>query len=279
MWATDISPVTQDVWLRTHPYLQSVADLHALVDAAAVRISPADAAALRWEDYGDEVLRGAPLLHSSIVMIDYAPVEKIVRSLVESMAASPPTDKLAVETRTLSAELNGDPHAARPVVAWLLGDNAFASACPGLLRYLGWTVLSRYLRSLTDAFSNWRDDERWLRTYCPTCGSPPAMAQLVGVDQGRQRFLSCGCCRTRWRYKRTGCPFCENGDDRRLAVVVAEGEGGLRIDSCESCKGYLKTYDGEGSETVLLADWTSIHLDVIACDRGLKRLAASLYDL
>jgi hypothetical protein len=30
---------------------------------------------------------------------------------------------------------------------------------------------------------------------------------------------------------------------------------------------------------VLLADWTSIHLDIIAQDRGLKRLATSLYQL
>lgn len=37
--------------------------------------------------------------------------------------------------------------------------------------------------------------------------------------------------------------------------------------------------EGEGSEGVLLADWTSLHLDVIARDRGLKRLAASLYEL
>ena len=27
---------------------------------------------------------------------------------------------------------------------------------------------------------------------------------------------------------------------------------------------------------MLLADWTSIHLDIIARDRGLKRLAASM---
>jgi FdhE protein len=105
------------------------------------------------------------------------------------------------------------------------------------------------------------------------------MAQLVAADQGRQRLLSCGCCRTRWRYKRTGCPFCENEDDRSLGVLTIEGERGLRIDYCGSCNSYLKTYGGEGNETVLLADWTSIHLDVIACDRGLKRFAASLYDL
>jgi FdhE protein len=58
-----------------------------------------------------------------------------------------------------------------------------------------------------------------------------------------------------------------------------EAEGGLRIDYCESCKGYLKTYCGQGNEKVLLADWTSMHLDFIARDRGFNRLATSLYEL
>jgi len=33
-----------------------------------------------------------------------------------------------------------------------------------------------------------------------------------------------------------------------------------------------------GDETLLLSDWSSVHLDLIAHDRGLKRLAASLYE-
>ena len=74
-----------------------------------------------------------------------------------------------------------------------------------------------------------------------------------------------------------GCPFCET-DSQRLASVTIEGEPGLRIDHCESCGGYLKTYDGQGDETLLLSDWSSLHLDLIAHDRGLKRLAASLYE-
>jgi len=145
------------------------------------------------------------------------------------------------------------------------------------LRYLAWTASARYLRPVVRAFEAWRDEDRWLRRYCPTCGSLPAMAQLVGVDQGRKRLLSCGCCGTRWQFKRTGCPFCD-ADTQRLASVAIEGESGLRIDHCESCGGYLKTYDGEGNETLLLSDWSSLHLDLIAHDRGLKRLAASLYD-
>jgi hypothetical protein len=49
-----------------------------------------------------------------------------------------------------------------------------------------------------------------------------------------------------------------NSGDHRLAVLAVEGEYGLRIDYCEACGGYLKTYIGEGSEDVLLADWTSV---------------------
>lgn len=71
--------------------------------------------------------------------------------------------------------------------------------------------------------------------------------------------------------------FCQSADDHRLAVVAIEGEAGLRIDYCEACGGYVKTYEGTGSESVLLADWTSFHLDVIASDRRRKRLPASLY--
>ncbi len=93
------------------------------------------------------------------------------------------------------------------------------------------------------------------------------------------RMLSCGCCRTRWRYRRTGCPFCERTDDHRLSVVGVQGENGLRIDYCEGCHGYPKTYDGEGSESVLLADWTSLHLDLLARDRGLTRMAASFSEV
>jgi hypothetical protein len=60
-------------------------------------------------------------------------------------------------------------------------------------------------------------------------------------------------------------------------VLAAERENGLRTDSCELGGGYLKTNAGRGHESFLPEDWTSLHLD-IARHRGLKRLAASLYE-
>lgn len=271
--------MTQDVWLSTHAYLQPVALLHAVVDTAAAEIPNEDPYVPIWDDYTADFQQGVPLLESSAAIIDLTAAANAVMLLIEKLSAVPLSGKLVRETRLLDSELRGDPDAPRRTVAWLLYRDVYASACPGLLRYFGWTALARHLRPVVNAFAGWREEERWLRNYCPTCGSRPSMAQLVGTDPGRLRLLSCGCCKTRWRYRRTSCPFCQNQNDHGLAVLAVEGEGGLRIDYCESCRGYLKTYDGEGSENVLLADWTSIHLDIIAHDRGLIRSAASLYEV
>ncbi len=271
--------MTRDAWLAAHPYLQPLADVDALVQAAAAETCVPAASIPDWEGYAGDFHAGVPLLQSSSAAIDLPRPEDAVLSLIEKLASSPLPGTLAQQCRVLGAELQLARDAAALAEAGVLTSDSFSPTNSGLFRYLGWAVLVRYLAPVVSAFDGWRNEERWLRNYCPTCGEPPAMAQLVGKDPGRLRKLSCGRCRTRWRYRRTGCPFCDVQDEHRLAVVAVEGEGGLRIDYCETCGGYLKTYDGEGSESVLLADWTSLHLDVIARDRGLKRLATSLYDL
>ena len=271
--------MTQDVWLAKHPYLRSVADFDAQVATAAASIPSGSVHIPNWDDYVGDYQAGIPLLRSSHVAIAFEPAEAILVSLVESLTPKLLPEKLARECRVLDAQLRNEMNAAHRTISWLLDSEVFKPAHPGLTRYLGWTALTLYLRPLVDAFSSWREEERWLCGYCPTCGSPPAMGQLIGFDPGRLRLLSCGCCGTRWRYRRIGCPFCESGDDHRLAALTIEGESHLRIDYCDSCRAYLKTYVGEGSESLLLADWTSLHLDIIARDRGLKRSANSLYEL
>jgi FdhE protein len=232
----------QDSWLEAHPYLGPLADLSAEVERAAAALEILDVRIPDWNDYQQDFLAGVPLLTSAGAGIDLEPGERMAATLVEQLRA-----------------------------------NTSPEPIPWLLRYASWTAMALYLRPLVTAFDSWRDDDKWLRRLCPTCGSLPAMAQLVGADPGRKRLLSCGCCRTRWQFKRTGCPFCES-DSQRLASLAIDAEPRLRIDHCESCQGYLKTYNGQGDEALFLADWSSLHLDLIAHDRGLKKVAASLFD-
>ena len=235
--------MTAERWLETHSYLRPVAALATAIERAAAEIEVVEAGLPDWNQYRPDFLAGVPLLSSAGAGVNIEPGERMGTELLERLASDPVADVPS----------------------------------PGLSRYVGWVAMRRFLHPVLDAFEAWRNEDQWLRNHCPTCGSPPAMAQLVGADPGRKRVLSCGCCGTRWQFKRTGCPFCER-DSQRLTSVAVEGESGLRIDYCESCRGYLKTYDGEGDERLLLADWSSLHLDLIAHDRGLKRLAASLYD-
>jgi FdhE protein len=271
--------MTLEDWLTRHPYLQSVADFQVQVEAAASVAPIPDLAIRHWDDYVSEFHNGVPLLHSSGAAIDLQPAEEVITRLIHELASRALPNPPAKQIAALAGELRGEQVAPHRVLGWLIYNDELHSDHPGLLRYLGWTALRRFLRPVVEAFAKWRDEERWLRRYCPTCGSLPAMAQLVGMDSGRIRLLSCGCCGTRWRYRRMGCTFCENENDHRLPVLTIEGENGLRIDSCDSCGGYLKAYEGQGCESFLLRDWTSLHLDIIARDRGLKRLAPSLYEL
>jgi FdhE protein len=269
--------MTPELWLEAHPYLRPLAELSAEVDRAVDAIDVSDARIPDWENYRAGFLAGVPLLTSTDAAVDLEPGGRMAGALLESLAAGKSSGRVAAELRALATELREEPEVSRRIAGFLLGDETLTPQFPGLLRYLAWTAMARFLGPVVNAFNGWRDEERWLRRYCPTCGSLPAMAQLVGVDPGRIRLLSCGCCGTRWQFKRTGCPFCET-DTQRLASVAIEGEPSLRIDHCESCGGYLKTYNGQGDETLLLSDWSSLHLDVIAHDRGLNRLAASLYE-
>ena len=272
------SPVTREAWLAEHAYLRPAADLHALVETAARAVPLPSATVPHWPDYADAFEDGVPLL-SSTAAPDLSPAEYALTALLEKLMTCNLPGTLSEQPQAIAAELRADSEAPRRAIGWLLDRTTFDSACPGLLRYLGWTVLASHLSAVVAAFSAWRDEERWFRNYCPTCGMRPAMAQLVGTDPGRLRLLSCGHCHTRWRYRRTGCPFCEAEDDHRLAAFAVENDSALRIDYCESCRGYLKTYVGEGSESLLLADWTSLHLDVVARQRELQRFGASLYQL
>jgi FdhE protein len=270
--------VTLDDWIREHAFLQPIARLRTRIDAAIKSAAIPHPPIPDWDDYREDFAAGVPLLHSADTDIDLGPAGAAVVALVHSLTACPLAGAIAFDVRVLSVELPRGDASARRVADWLIGDESWTPSRPGSLRYVGWLTMAACLRPVLGAFADWRDDDRWLRRYCPACGSLPAMAQLVGVEPGRRRLLSCGCCGSRWRYGRTGCPFCEV-ESPRLASFGIDGEGGLRIDYCESCRGYLKTYDGHGAEAVLLADWTSLHLDLAARDRGLQRLAASLYDV
>lgn len=273
--------MTKRQWIDGHPWLEGVAAFQAIVDGLAVDVAPVPAGGA-WEAAGAELEAGVPLLGSRAAGLDVAQAGgAALRSLATRLAAAVLPPAIAASVKALDATWREDPAAAEEAIRSLVRGSPPRGAPEGagLVRYLGWSALRRVLAPVAAAFEDERDGRRWRRGSCPTCGVAPVVGALVAVADGRGRKLACGCCGTRWGFQRVACPFCGNEDADRLALLQVDQEPGHRLDVCEECKGYVKTWTGEGDAELALSDWPTLHLDVLARERGYHRHGASLYDI
>jgi FdhE protein len=113
----------------------------------------------------------------------------------------------------------------------------------------------------------------WQRGYCPVCGTWPSLVEMRGIQ--RERRLRCGCCAADWALPVLHCPFCGELDHHLLGSLIPEGdEKQRRIETCESCRGYLKVVMTLGALpplTLALQDLATVPLDFVAQERGYER--------
>lgn len=71
------------------------------------------------------------------------------------------------------------------------------------------------------------------------------------------------------------CPICMNKDTNKLDILIIDNEEGFRIDLCNECKSYIKTFERIllNDHTPELLDIMSLPLDIIAQEKGYKRLS------
>jgi FdhE protein len=115
--------------------------------------------------------------------------------------------------------------------------------------------------------------ESWMRGYCPICGAWPALAELRGLE--RSRRLRCGRCASDWPIPVLRCPFCDELRHDRLRSLLPEGdEQTRRVDTCDTCKGYVKSFStlqAMPPRTLATMDLATVALDMVAVDRGYAR--------
>ena len=123
----------------------------------------------------------------------------------------------------------------------------------------------------------------WTESDCPVCRGIPQVSAIVEESdefmQGSPRYLICSRCAYWWRFARATCPTCGEHDPKNLGSFRAEAWPWARIDNCESCRSYIKTFDlreqGAGPVVPLIDDLATIALDLWAQDQGSNRSAAS----
>jgi len=107
---------------------------------------------------------------------------------------------------------------------------------------------------------------------CPWCGSLPGLARLTRDEH--HRVLCCSLCGESWEFARLQCPFCEN--QGAVGVLYLEAADPCTVETCQQCKGYLKTVDEqrlpEDEAVVPLVQATAtLHLDLIAQQKGYRQ--------
>jgi FdhE protein len=126
--------------------------------------------------------------------------------------------------------------------------------------------------------------EEWSGPVCPACGGLPQVSVIREESgefmAGSPRYLVCGRCALWWGFARATCPSCGEDDSRRLGAFSPEGERWVRIDACDTCRSYVKTFDlrepGGRDVVPLVDDVASLTLDVWAHEQGLRRSGVSL---
>jgi FdhE protein len=224
----------------------------------------------------------APLLHGAVLNVDVRRVRRLLRDLLreaeravgdadrgrpnESGGSAPQSRVRRLATGSVleaaiaqdaegieRAANSGGVDAGRLAVAAQLAATPILRACAVHLRE--------------------RIPQSWLNGYCPICGAWPATAELRGLE--RNRRLRCGRCASDWALPVLQCPFCNELRHDRLRSLLPEGdEQTRRVDACDTCKGYVKTFStlqAMRPRALATIDLATVELDMVAEERGYAR--------
>jgi len=120
------------------------------------------------------------------------------------------------------------------------------------------------------------------RGRCFVCGALPQVSVLRDApDAVGARSLLCSMCATEWRFPRLTCPHCGETDADRLPVHTAEAVPHVRIDTCLTCRRYIKSVDvrRDGTAVPLVDEVATVELDLWAGDQGLSKIRSNLLGL
>lgn len=116
---------------------------------------------------------------------------------------------------------------------------------------------------------------------CPFCKRKPGLGVLRPLGAGGQRSLVCSFCLAEWEFRRIVCPGCGEEDHTKLPVYTAEELKHVRVESCDSCRTYIKTVDMTkmGRAEPIVDEMAAIPLDVWAEKQGYVKLQWNLLQL
>jgi len=228
---------------------------------------------LTQETAAEKLGAGLPLLRGVILDIDWPAVNRRLQDMIGALAprradAAPGLAEAVRSGQLDIAELTsfvlaGQPQSVHERAEELGLDVPLTASILSLTLFPILVPIRAGLEPLLSASS-------WTQGYCPVCGSFPKLGEFRGLEQ--TRFLRCGLCAAQWQFPRLRCPCCGNRDHRQLGYLHVEGEEGkCRAGTCAECRQYIKMVSTLMPLTplqLLVTDVATVHLDLLAADRG-----------
>ena len=271
--ARDDKPAYRDLFPLLEALFLLQAEVKGTLEPAPLEMA-SQAVAAKWES-------GFPLLRRWDFPVDIKAATRILQEIREHIPSGNERMRLAHEV--LSAHLAGHPesaeevwrsflqHEMEPWEEWL---DTEAVDVPSVL-FLARSCLRPSVEwTAEDLLRRFPLPKDWLRGYCPTCGSLPALLFLVGEGE---RIAHCSWCGTQWGLQRLQCPYCDNRMHDSLGYMFVEAEPQYRIQHCNQCKTYFKLIDTRERlypPFLPLEEWTTLHLDLLAQRAGWKQPAS-----
>ena len=283
MKAKKIDPMKS--FLKKYPFLQESERIYRFVDAAIGTPEPIQLPEravtktlaeklpiLQQETYRRRMVRAVYLMQGEVFA-------RIVEADVPSLMQESAREYLAVLKKLRKAAKE------EFIIAVLTQDKeAFAALCEqhalneGFIRSTIWRMIAALVPAELKEPDGWnpdRDRPRFRENYCPVCGRRPVLAELRKYREGRTRDLICGGCGTRWLYARVGCVYCGNTNLEKMHTLEPTDSDLMRLDICDVCDSYIKTYrgpaNGSDADAIYRQDWASVHLDLLAEEKGLHK--------
>jgi FdhE protein len=146
-------------------------------------------------------------------------------------------------------------------------------------KLISWVFLRPYAEYLAD--HTIRVPLHETPPLCPLCGGQPAVGTLRPEGDGGKRSLICALCATEWDFRRIVCTACGEEDVHKLAVYTAAEFKHVRVETCDTCRNYIKTVDltKDGRAVPDVDEIATIPLNLWAAEHGYTKLQVNLLGL
>jgi len=118
------------------------------------------------------------------------------------------------------------------------------------------------------------------RLHCPFCGGAAWISSRKSVPdaQASARYLGCSLCGLEWSFNRISCPACGEEDPHKLPNFQSDAHKAVRIETCETCRRYLKSIDLSLDARPIppIDDLVSLSMDLWAAEEGYTRIEPGL---